>query len=94
MTIVKPSPIIPAPVPSLYPPCEDAGKDCRFISGVSHTTCLHSPLEYNREGQPVGGGRNTLTKILHCTTCNSNWVSKATEMEDLVGKARVWTLKP
>lgn len=73
-----------------YPKCPEASEDCRFIEGVRSTTALHSPIIYNRKGEPVGGGSNVSTKILHCSVCNQNWSCKQTELESLKGIQPVW----
>lgn len=77
------------------PSCTDEGgpSKCRFILGISQASTMHSPIEYNREGVPIGGGANTLTKILHCKNCTKNWTSIQTELEDLQKKERQWKEK-
>jgi hypothetical protein len=91
MSIVPPSPpdkTINAPL------CKEEETDkCRFIIGTSHASSMHSPIEYDRKGNPVGGGGNTLTKILHCKTCSKNWISIQSELEDVQKKERVWKEK-
>jgi hypothetical protein len=54
------------------------------------STCMWSPLEYDREGRAVGGGLNRVTHSVRCNTCGKNFSSAQTELEDAQGKPREW----
>lgn len=74
-----------------YPKCpESRNDDCRFLEGTRSTTCLHSPLIYNRKGEAVGGGANVSTKILHCTACGQNWSCSQSDLDAVKGIKPVW----
>lgn len=75
-----------------YPKCPDSREDCLFLDGVKNSTCLHSPLVYNRKGEPVAGGSNVSTRLLHCTVCQTNWVAKQSDLEAAQGKPLKWEL--
>jgi hypothetical protein len=75
---------------SKYPKCPEDRDDCLFIDGIRNTSCLHSPIVYNRKGEPVGGGANVSTHLLHCTICQRNWTCKQTQLEELQNKPRQW----
>ncbi len=76
------------------PACPHDRKDCRFQHEYGVSTCMWSPIEYDRDGKPVDGGMNTSTQNIRCNTCGQSWTSSQTELEDAQGKRRVWTLKP
>jgi hypothetical protein len=60
------------------------------VEGVRSTTAMHSPIIYNRRNEPVDGGKNVATKVLHCLTCNQSWTCKQTELEELQGELPKW----
>jgi hypothetical protein len=75
-----------------YPECPDKRTDCRFQSEGGMTTCMYSPLEYDRDGNAVGGGMNRSTQGVRCNACGKRWSSSQTELEDAQGKPREWSL--
>jgi len=75
------------------PACPDGRKDCRF-SYEGMTTLIHSPIQYDREGNPVGGGVNRVDKVAKCSVCRRVWISRQSELEDTQGKVREWNDSP
>lgn len=53
---------------------------------------MYSPVIYDRNGTPVGGGGNIVRQAIKCLTCNKTWLSSAKEIEDLKGIDREWEL--
>jgi hypothetical protein len=53
---------------------------------------MHSPIIYNRNHEPVDGGRNVHTKVLSCLTCNHHWICRQTELEELRGDVPKWDI--
>lgn len=75
----------------IYPKCQGESESaCRFVEGVRSTTAMHSPIIYNRRNEPVGGGSNTSTKVLHCLTCNNSWICRQTQLEEVRGETPKW----
>ena len=72
------------------PECPIRRNDCLFVNGESTRTTMHSPLVYNRRGEPVGGGANVSTRVLHCTLCHRSWTAKQTELESTLGFPLKW----
>lgn len=77
-----------------YPDCPQGRTDCRFSSGGGLSTCMSSPIQYDRSGAPVSGGANTTSWRLHCSTCHSSWSEIRTDLERAQGKAPEWTPNP
>lgn len=77
---------------SKYPDCPEELESCSFIQGVTRSTCLHSPIAYNRRGEPVSGGTNVHTEALHCTHCNRTWHRKRSDLEIAKGISPDWKL--
>ena len=73
-----------------FPQCPKRRDDCLFVNGEAKRTCMHSPLIFNRRGEPVGGGANVSTRVLHCTVCHRNWTAKQTELEATLGFPLKW----
>lgn len=75
------------------PACSIGNKSkCRFMPLVGErTTGLDSPLQFDLTGKIVGGGKNTVIKVVACHACNTKWTSSQTEFDDAVGKPRQWT---
>lgn len=44
-------------------------------------TSMHSPLIYDRDGNPVGGGSNIFTASVRCNNCKKRWGYSQTELE-------------
>lgn len=65
-------------------------KDCRFVEEGVSKTLMHSPVQYDSDQNPVGGGMNIVTKIRECLECGKKWKSRQTEFEDATGKERDW----
>lgn len=76
-----------------YPKCQgERDTACRFVSGIRSSTAMHSPIVYNRNHEPVDGGRNVHTKVLSCMTCNHHWICRQTELEELRGDIPKWDI--
>lgn len=73
-----------------YPDCPDKRTDCRFAEVRNMETMIHSPIEYNREGQPVGGGMNIITTTILCRECGNFWKCTQTELEKAQGVPPQW----
>lgn len=73
-----------------YPECER--NDCRFQDKGCQRTLMHSPVVYDKEGKPIGGGSNTITSLVKCSTCGKVWFSKQTELEQAQGKHVDWII--
>lgn len=73
-----------------YPDCHDKRADCRFVNHGGTSTLVHSPLIYDRQGNPVGGGNNTHQTTVECLTCSRRWWSIATELQIIKGEPKVW----
>lgn len=71
-----------------YPECQRT--DCRFVRGYSISTAMHSPIQYDRDGRPVGGGMNTTTTEMQCLTCGRMWAEKRTDLEMAQGVPPKW----
>lgn len=65
--------------------------DCRFTSGSSFSTCMYSPIVYDKTGAIVGGGSNTTTSHISCQTCGVSWISRQTDLDRALGKDKVWS---
>lgn len=63
------------------------------MHGSKNLTSQHSPLIYNRSGEPVGGGANVITRIMHCVACNKFWTAKQSELEEVQGKLPKWEIR-
>lgn len=74
------------------PICEKCGNKARYQDLGGFVTLMYSPLVYNKEGKPVGGGSNTRKLGIKCVNCGSIWKSHQTELEDAQGKQRTWEL--
>ena len=70
------------------PDCQELRNDCRLINEGGSMTLMHSPIVYNREGEPVGGGRNIITQTIRCQTCKKLWTSRNTELEMVKGELK------
>jgi len=77
---------------SCYPECPEDRDDCRFQSLGGLSTAMHSPVSYNREGQPVGGGNNIITDCIRCNACDRRWKCKRTELERIQNVNGLWVL--
>lgn len=64
--------------------------DCRFVDEGSATTLMWSPIVYDKHGNPVGGGDNSVRKAVRCLSCGKTWISSAKEIDDVLGKPRDW----
>lgn len=64
----------------IYPKCEGTD-DCRFEHEGEQSTLMYSPITYDREGKPVGGGRNKITKYIRCNRHGRNFHCTMTEFE-------------
>lgn len=73
-----------------YPDCPDRRKDCRFERLGGAKTMMYSPIIYNREGKPVGGGANVCTYGIRCGTCGKFFTARQTDLETAQGKPRNW----
>jgi len=56
------------------------------------STMMYSPLVWDRDGNPVEGGGNHVSKGICCTTCGRHWSSIQTELQEAQGKPREWKL--
>ena len=75
-----------------YPDCPENTPDaCRFSDAGSSITCMHSPIVFDRDNNPVGGGCNTITGGVRCQTCGKMWNSKQTELERIQSVDPEWT---
>lgn len=84
-----------------YPDCPNTrhdpirmSSDCRFIDEGSISTCMHSPIEYDRDGKPISGGLNRVTSSLSCSVCGRKWIETRTELERAQGKPATWAIAP
>lgn len=83
-----------------YPKCDSDNVDvregelCRFIASESSGQVLatHSPIEYNRKGEPVGGGANMVKTLLHCTVCKRVWTCSQSQLARATGWPVVWEI--
>jgi hypothetical protein len=73
-----------------YPPCPDPGRDCRFETLPGMQTLLYSPVIYNRNGEPVGGGGNSISQSVRCLTCGKKWIESRKELEIAQGVKPNW----
>ena len=73
-----------------YPPCPKNGTECLFQYGPMMSTCMWSPILYDRDGKPVDGGRNHVTTNIRCATCGKSWISTRTELEIAQGVKPNW----
>lgn len=73
-----------------YPPCPFMRDDCRFVSEGGMTTCIHSPLVYDRGGRPVAGGSNTVQGTTRCLACGKRFLSSQTELARAQGQPPEW----
>lgn len=64
-----------------YPKCENGKEKCKFANLGSSRTLMHSPIQYDSEGKPVGGGNNISTTILGCGHCGKKFVARRKEIE-------------
>jgi hypothetical protein len=51
---------------------------------------MHCPVVYNKDGLPISGGRNKVTKSAKCLSCKKVFFSIQSEINDLYGIDRVW----
>jgi hypothetical protein len=75
-----------------FPKCSSVSESCRFVSEGGSITLMYSPIQYNHNGEPVGGGGNVKTCGIRCIICKKRWMSKQTELKDAQGVAREWKL--
>lgn len=68
------------------PDCPDGRDDCRFRHEGGSCTAMHSPLVFDRNGNPVGGGGNAMVQSIHCVACNRRFVATGTELDFVQGK--------
>lgn len=61
-------------------PC-NTPEQCRFVHEGTFSTEMYSPIEYNRQGEPVGGGNNKITRSIKCLHCQKVFCQNATELE-------------
>jgi hypothetical protein len=52
------------------PKCEG---DCRFVHGVSMTTCMYYPPVYDKHGNNVNPDMNKTSGSIDCNTCKTHW---------------------
>lgn len=71
-----------------YLTCTD--DSCEFVDEGESRTLMSSPIRYDRNGTPIGGGTNTVTKLCRCTAHDQRFQSKQTELEDAQGVERKW----
>ena len=76
-----------------YPPCPSNRIDCRFQSLGGMKTLMYSPISYDREGNAVGGGANTIDDAIKCNTCNSVWTAKYKELDRAQRKPIHWAFR-
>jgi len=55
--------------------------DCRFVSLGMSATAVHSPIVYDKYGNPVAGGSNRITETVECITCGKRFTNSQTELE-------------
>lgn len=55
---------------------------------------MYSPIVYDRQGKPVGGGANIHETTVECQTCRRRWCATASELEIHRGDERAWQLQP
>ena len=73
-----------------FPPCPNGRFDCRFVDAGSSSTTMNSPLEFDRAGAAVGGGRNTVASVLKCAACSASWACSQTELAWAQGVEGKW----
>lgn len=76
-----------------YPNCpQNTPNLCRFEYLGWAKTAMDSPVIYDRDGAPVGGGGNIVRQAIKCLVCKKTWLSSAEKLEDLQGIDREWEL--
>lgn len=68
------------------PDCPDGRDDCRFRHEGGSCTAMHSPIEYDRNGAPIGGGCNIMSQSVFCVACSRRFVATGTQLEFAQGK--------
>lgn len=77
-----------------YPDCPNNTPDkCAFHRGGGISTCMSSPVLYNRKGEAVGGGANHNSRSLSCGVCYKRWTCGYTDLEAAQGKKIEWELQ-
>lgn len=56
------------------------------------STCMYSQIQYDRDGNAVGGGRNHNTENISCSVCGKNWIGHYTDLEKAQAKPIEWSL--
>lgn len=74
----------------LFPDCPDGRQDCRFIDAGNTSTTMHSPVQFDRSGAPVGGGMNTIAQQVQCTQCGRSWACSQSELAWARGDDAKW----
>lgn len=72
-----------------YPKCE-GGPGCRFEHKGGHRTLMYSPITYDRDSNPVGGGCNKETRYIRCNEHSKNFKCMMTEFEWTTGVEPEW----
>lgn len=72
-------------------PCPNNRKDCSLVYNGGTTTLLHSPVVYDLNGKPIGGGSNKVTSSAGCINCGTHFLECRTELERAQGVAPNWT---
>jgi hypothetical protein len=73
-----------------YPDCPDSRSDCRFVSLGASMTLMYSPIVYDKDGKPVGGGANRITSMVECRSCGKFFISNQTELQRRLKEPRNW----
>lgn len=71
-------------------PNSNCDSKCQFVSMGGSITTMYSPIVYDKDGKPVGGGSNIVTSMIRCQTCSRVWISRQTELEKAQGKPIEW----
>jgi hypothetical protein len=72
------------------PECPDKRDDCAFQHLGATKTLMYSPLVFNREGEPIGGGANVVTEMITCLTCDKGWTCKRTQLQIAKNETPEW----
>lgn len=62
------------------PTCPDQRTDCRFSQSGESSTKLDSPVQYDRSGNAVAGGLNTIAVTVRCHACGREWACSQEEL--------------
>lgn len=77
-----------------YPECPDSRTDCRFSQIGGFSTSAYSPIERDRAGNAVAGGKNTCISTVRCSVCSQSWTETRTDLQIVQGVKPNWLIEP